>query len=89
MNITMTQAAKIASTSHTKIYDGYSGRGMYGETCVGFTVRNSRNAAALTAAIVRTLDDDVADAMIGRLNTDSLGMGTIVYFPGISIAKEV
>jgi len=88
MNITMTQAAKIASKSNSKIYDGYSGRGMYGEQCVGFTVEG-RNYASLTAAIVRSLDDDMADAMLGRLTTDSLGLGTIVYFPGFTIAKEV
>jgi len=88
MNITMNDAATIAARSNTKIYDGYSGRGMYGEQCVGFTVYGS-GYALLVATIVRTLDTDVADAMLGRLTTDSMGLGTIVYFPGFTIAKEV
>lgn len=71
----------------------YSGRGMYGETCIGFTTdRNLGNAFAdLISSLAHSSDsvnmEELADAF-RSMQTDSMGLGTIVYFPGIEFVDE-
>lgn len=65
----------------------YSGRGMYGKECLGVTVGRS-GIGKLVADIIMQLADMhedtphsvVAEAFEGMC-TDSMGTGTIVYFP--------
>jgi hypothetical protein len=74
------------------IYEKYSGRGMYGRTCVGVTLDNADQGypfiAALTLALIGEDEDDGGDDAIelaSRAVTDSLGRGTILYFPGVTL----
>lgn len=78
----------------------YSGRGMYGERCVGINV-SSANAVQFGFQLacdigIRLLDElgsmdaqDVLDELSGlEIQTDSLGKGIIVYFPKLKWSDE-
>ena len=71
----------------------YSGRGMYDKTCIGFTTnRNIGNAFAdIISSLAHSSDsvnmEEVADAF-RTMQTDSMGFGTIVYFPGTEFVDE-
>lgn len=67
----------------------YSGRGMYGKTCVGFVVR-PRDVAAVGAAIALAFGDDLTPTctMLERTSQDSMAFDVIVYFPGVTLAEE-
>ncbi len=62
----------------------YSGRGMYGATCLAVTTDDG--LAEVVAHVVLNVDDenrhDVARAL-RRMKTDSMGLGMVVYFPGV------
>lgn len=74
----------------------YSGRGMYGAKCLG--VPTDESLGGVIANIIECMEDpllaafekvgqceelqEVANA-VRRVQTDSLGRGIIVYFPGI------
>ena len=88
MNITMWDAEAIADNADATLYPDYSGRSMYGSQCVGFSVRGGNAESRVTRAIVRSLDDAFADEMLSALRTDSLGLGVVVYFPGITLDGE-
>ena len=67
----------------------YSGRGMDGRTCMAFTLSGGTSAAIGAAAdIVSIIEpaevrEEVA-AVFGRAHTDSMGLGMVVYFPGVA-----
>jgi hypothetical protein len=69
----------------------YSGRAMFGKSCVGVTVPGGvpsfRLAAAIAAAFhdvdEDTALDNVADLARLRVCEDSMGRDTIVYFPQV------
>jgi hypothetical protein len=69
----------------------YSGRGMYGDTCLAVTIRG--NLFELFAQVLRVLDGDrtnlteeVADAF-SMARQDDMGRGTVVYFPGVKYVE--
>lgn len=66
------------------IYPEYSGRGMYGRTCVGIVLDRytDTNQALLGVALADTFGTDDAWDIARAMRTDSMGLGTIVYFPG-------
>lgn len=67
----------------------YSGRGMHGRTCMAFTLSGGTSAAIrATADIVSIIEpaemrEEVA-AIFGRARTDSMGLGAVIYFPGVA-----
>ena len=67
----------------------YSGRGMYGDTCYGFS--------GDVARIIGDLLQDIADMpdlirqfgeMLSVSRRDNMGLGTVLYFPGWSITRD-
>lgn len=62
----------------------YSGRGMYGETCPAIIIPSEASSLMLLGAYLADLVgmDDGGD-MIRRARTDSMGLDTVVYFPGV------
>ena len=72
-------AATAASGGEGDIYFGYSGRGMYGATCIGVTLRSVADLYTLGVALASS-DEDLADRL-GEPHTDDLGMGIIAYWP--------
>lgn len=68
----------------------YSGRGMFGKTCLSFTVEAGDTECAATAKIMLAAieapdwkADDVACSAFEDARTDQMGMGTVVYFPDL------
>ena len=62
-----------------EIYQDYSGRGMYGETCFGFYGRLDMSDAN---DIITTAFEYDAFNMLKAVCVDDLGRDTIYYFPG-------
>ncbi len=64
----------------------YSGRAMYGKSCLGVEVARGQSLGELFATIIENVEEDdryeVAQ-QVRRLCTDSMGLGTIVYFPNV------
>lgn len=76
----------------------YSGRGMYGSECVGFTAKSEIKAVA--KIVLETvniggwsgeLDEDIASICeaLEDAQTDSMGLDTIIYFPRIQWPEDV
>jgi hypothetical protein len=71
----------------------YSGRGMYGKECVGIEIDGG--IGELFATVLETchkqdgyMVEDLAEAFRG-MRTDSMGRGTIVYFPSVPCQNPV
>ncbi|NDB86611.1 MAG: hypothetical protein EB127_28545 [Alphaproteobacteria bacterium] len=69
----------------------YSGRGMFGKTCIGVV---TSDIGSLVADVVSLLNgshystfDEVSDAF-RYMKTDSMGRDMIVYFPRIEYQSE-
>lgn len=82
-------------------YPKYSGRGMYGDTCYGFTVDRYTSSVSAILKIINDLlndcggDDEFEDVrdMIETLSNvsvkeDSLGLDSIIYFQGLRIPED-
>lgn len=73
----------------------YSGRGMYGKSCLGFETSRGQSAIRATAEIMADLaetcqydsDDkiEISDFLefFSDVKEDSMGLGMIIYFPDI------
>jgi hypothetical protein len=63
----------------------YSGRGMYGSSCIGFVTSDPMGLAmALTVVLIELQSQDIADVPDWSdltVRTDSMGLSTILYFP--------
>lgn len=80
----------------------YSGRGMYGDRCVGFTVDKDIGIFRAIANLIREsifLDncsngehyrsDQLLTAIeLGNVKTDNMGLDTVVYFPRVTWEGE-
>ncbi len=60
----------------------YSGRGMYGDNCVGIVVSDLLELGAALSRIVE--DEELRDELISNSRTDSMGYDTIVYWPRVT-----
>lgn len=62
----------------------YSGRAMYGETCLGYAVSNP---SIVGTAIALGLADSDLDpmALMASSRQDAMGRDFIVYFPGTTV----
>jgi hypothetical protein len=67
-------------------YDGeiteYSGRSMYGKTCLGITLDDFRKIAEMLVYIAGD-DHDLATMLANGLTLDSMGRSMIAYWPTI------
>ena len=69
----------------------YSGRGMYGKVCFGFRLESDTSLLLLGVALSKALGEDneeVAIALARVAQTDTLGLGGVVYFPGWTIVND-
>ncbi len=67
------QLRELAKDRGDRFREKYSGRGMYGRTCVGI--------------VTDSPEDVIADAGIRGAHTDDMGLSTIVYWPSLSLDK--
>lgn len=70
-------------------YFDYSGRGMYGKECVGFTCSTPELVKLFTHLAVACEDDSnwVFD-LLETVRIDQLGRGLIHYFPDYTFSEE-
>ena len=71
----------------------YSGRGMYGATCIGFVLPRVVNFAAFVMAAVveaglSTPDFEQLATELAGACSDDMGLEQIVYFPHITYVDE-
>lgn len=67
----------------------YSGRGMYGKTCLGVSVDSLGAFFATVLKCVRGEDDTQAiQKAFAGMATDSMGRGVVVYFPSVHFEEE-
>jgi len=66
----------------------YSGRGMYGRTCVGFTADGSPFQAAVALSLALQDDGLIPELESLHSATDAMGFGIIIYFPGVPWPDE-
>jgi len=66
----------------------YSGRGMYGRSCVGVDCARGDSHAVVAQIVIglmslKDADEEAAEhfTLDGAVATDSMGRGSIVYFP--------
>lgn len=93
MKIQVQELIDFITDAGYEVGEGYSGRGMYGDTCVSITISRDDNEAGVVAAIMTAAVEgatDLEDAVnktieLGRVfadsSTDSMGRDTILYFP--------
>ena len=93
-----TQFKEILENGGREVYS-YSGRGMYGQNCIGFYVDGTiaQEIAQLATEIVNycydTLVGNDAEEMLDSIErlldimteakTDNMGQGTVIYFPNV------
>lgn len=69
----------------------YSGRWMYGSKCVAFTLGQGQNPLDLVMELCDWMHEagyESVSELLGSPSMDSLGMGSIVYFPDIEAEEE-
>lgn len=72
-----------------EVNDTYSGRGMYGESCIAASGDDlSLVRIGLEIGMSPDLDDAIKRALVRSARQDSMGRGTVVYFPGWKFTNE-
>lgn len=83
-----------------KLYESYSGRGMYGRNCIGITGSKTEcntvigeaiklAAADMSDEVITSGDFDVLiDKLLGHAE-DSMGCDMIMYWPSVAFEGEV
>lgn len=75
----------------------YSGRGMYGVSCVGFTVDREVGTMAALMDLIDNADciDEPFEGVVNDLTRviryaqmDSMGLDTVIYFPRVKWVDE-
>lgn len=66
----------------TSVRTDYSGRAMYGRTCLGVVTDDLREVFRFVVALADT-DCDITDE---RICTDSMGRSSIYYWPSVEVA---
>lgn len=65
--------------------EAYSGRGMYGKTCL--SVDTDKDLHEFFADMLETLgpeENGIAARAFRKMRTDNRGRDTVIYFPGIA-----
>jgi hypothetical protein len=78
MNNKIQQLEKLANDLGGRIYRGYSGRGMFGKSCVGIVCEDATECI-----------ESAAGLGIRGAKTDNMGKRMIVYWPSISDDEEI
>ena len=90
--MTIEQFTDYLESAGADIRTDYSGRAMFGDTCIGFDVENTSDALQIIAEATLHADkayngEDFVKTLRG-VRTDSMGRGMIYYFPNMQTAQE-
>lgn len=93
MKLTATQLETITDAIESDTYGQvrtYSGRGMYGESCLGIvTSDTARCFMALAVALVNNGEQEILALLTASPSReDSLGKDGIVYFPRLTVEDD-
>jgi hypothetical protein len=68
----------------------YSGRGMYGATCIGVESSDTAAPAAFLYLVAETLGLDFLEFLgdLGPGESDSMGLSAITYWRGLTLLDE-
>ncbi|NLL80600.1 MAG: hypothetical protein GX234_12610 [Clostridiales bacterium] len=76
----------VANNPQYRLYENYSGRVMFGKTCLGVVVRSGDSFMDFLMKLTRYLDEqgieDTALTLEG-VSYDELGLDIVIYFPNI------
>lgn len=76
----------VADNPQYSLYEGYSGRSMFGKKCLGVVVRSGDSFMDFLMKLTRYLDEqgieDTALTLEG-VSYDELGLDIVIYFPNI------
>lgn len=78
-----------ASSDEYRLYPTYSGRYMFGRTCLGVEASRPLDLSGLMSEIVSRSARREFASMMKSAKWDSLGLEFITYFPGYSWPSEV
>lgn len=67
-----------------QIHPDYSGRGMFGRTCIGISCDNPFELLADLTEYLIAFSVDGVKAKLGKICMDDMGLGSIVYFSELS-----
>lgn len=86
MMLTVEQVEDICDNldlEYSSFTNTYSGRGMYGNMCIGWDLDHLSELASLGIALAEILGDAGHD-IARSVRTDSMGRGYIAYFPDVT-----
>lgn len=76
----------VAENPQYKLYENYSGRGMFGRKCLGVVVKQGDSFMEFLMNLTRYFErnniEDI-DLDLDGVAYDDLGLDTIIYFPNI------
>lgn len=76
----------VSENEQYSLYENYSGRGMFGRTCLGVIVQRNDSFIDFIIKLTKYLDDngiEDVDFSLEGVSYDALGLDTIVYFSNI------
>lgn len=65
----------------------YSGRGMFGDQCIGLT-GTAGDLMRFVVALIELDEALIADELADRVLSDNMGTETIFYFPGVTVEED-
>ena len=74
---------ELASAYDARFCTDYSGRGMYGNQCIGITVENTSVLLHIIVALAAD-EPDLAEELCDGICSDNMGRDMIFYWPGIT-----
>jgi len=78
------QIAMDYNERYDNVRDNYSGRFMFGVSCIGIDLDYSPDFDHILDRM-SMINETMADEMKKRATWDSMGLGKIVYFPGMKL----
>jgi hypothetical protein len=84
----LNEIIEMAELDESAVRENYSGRGMYGAECLGIAAESDDETLLFALAVGQVLGFDRAFTVLRDSRSDSMGRGTITYFPRIKIEKE-
>lgn len=79
---------RAADLHEEDVKSNYSGRGMYGKTCLGLSLYGASKALDVGVALHKVLGEEAWE-VIQTANMDSFGMGVILYFTGVQLDEDL
>lgn len=82
------EALFAAGLDEDALRDDYSGRAMYGETCMGIVTGNVGQVLEFAVACAARAGSMDPQEWIGRACEDNMGRSMITYWPGVTVTGE-